>query len=141
MTGRERIVIAGGPRTGKTTLALELAAAHGITARHTDELVGTHDWSSASAEVATWFDAPGPWIVEGVAAARALRKWLASHPEGKPADLVRLLNKPREPLAKGQHAMAKGCATVWNEIAAELLVRGVRIAQGVRIETSPDPSW
>lgn len=120
-----RIVIAGGPRTGKTTRADALAKELGITARHTDDLIGTLDWSAASAEVATWFDAQGSWIVEGVAAARALRKWLASHPEGKPADEIYLLTEAFETLNPRQLGMAKGCATVWDEIVDDLIARGV----------------
>lgn len=122
-----RIIVAGGPRTGKTTLADRLAAGLGITARHTDDLIGTLDWSASSAEVATWFDADGPWVIEGVAAARAIRKWLAAHPEGTPANVVHLLTEPFEPLNTRQLGMAKGCETVWNEIAGELLARGVTV--------------
>jgi hypothetical protein len=140
-----RICIAGGPRTGKTTLAGRLiatdpvdfmSAARGATSpadlnpvRHTDNLMHL-GWSEASEAAALWFDEPGPWIVEGVAVPRALRKWLAAHPEGKPCDVVHWLEEPRDLRSKGQIAMGKGCETVWMEIHDALTERGVRIVVG-----------
>jgi hypothetical protein len=101
---------------------------------HTDDLIGKLDWSSASAQVATWFDAPGSWIIEGVAIPRALRKWLATHPScapnRTPCDEIRWLGTPRVPLTSGQAAMAKACETVWDEVRPELERRGVRIVGG-----------
>lgn len=118
----QRIVITGGPRTGKTTAATAL----GLPVRHTDDTKHM-EWSAASAEVATWFDAPGPWVIEGVSAPRALRKWLAAHAEGKPCDVVQRLTVARVALTPGQSTMAKGVETVWREIEPELRRRGVRI--------------
>ena len=118
-----RIVICGGPRTGKTTLAVHTAGdlfgcgVDGVRLRHTDDLIGTHDWSAASAEAMTWLDAPSPWIIEGVAMSRALRKWRDAHPgEPPPVDKVIRLTTPHVTLTKGQAAMAKGEETVWQEI-------------------------
>jgi GTPase SAR1 family protein len=112
-----RICITGGPRTGKTTLATQLCATEYDRVRHTDDLIGRHDWSAASAEVATWLDEPGPWIIEGVSVSRALRKWREGHPgDPPPVDRVIYLETPHEPLSKGQSAMAKGVATVHAEI-------------------------
>jgi adenylate kinase family enzyme len=119
-----RILIAGVPRSGKTTLANQLER----SARHTDDLIGARDWSAASAEVATWFDAPGPWVIEGVAVPRALRKWFASHATGAPADEIRWLGYPRLTLTSGQAAMAKACETVWREVLPELRRRGVTVS-------------
>ena len=118
-----RIVIAGGPRTGKTTLSKLVGAS---TVRHTDDL----GWSEASAEVSTWFDVDGSWIVEGVAVPRALRKWLAANPDGKPCDVAYWLEEPHERLTPGQASMAKGCAKVWGEILPELEARGVDVRNG-----------
>lgn len=130
-----RVVIAGGPKTGKTTLAHEMVGgdderdrgehAH-VTVRHTDDLIHM-GWSESSAAAALWLDEPGPWIIEGVAAPRALRKWLGSHPEGKPCDVVYWLDAQRVELTPGQAAMAKGCATVWLGIVDDLRARGVEI--------------
>jgi hypothetical protein len=121
-----RTVVAGGPRTGKTTRADELAAATGAPVRHTDDVQGL-DWSAASLEVSTWFGAPGPWVIEGVAAGRALRKWLAAHPTGMPADRVYWTPSPLVPRTPGQEAMAKGCETVFREILPLLRARGVEV--------------
>ncbi len=120
-----RIIIAGGPRTGKSTLAARLGAELGVAPRSTDSLIGTLDWSAASLEVSTWFDAAGPWVIEGVAAARALRKWLAAHPTGTPCDRIILLDTPHVELSKGQVGMMKGCRTVWAELVVVLEARGL----------------
>lgn len=112
-----RIVICGGPRTGKTTLARELEVITARDPRHTDDLVHL-GWSEASQAAALWLDEPGPWIIEGVAMSRALRKWRDAHPgEPPPVDKVIRLTTPHVELTKGQAAMAKGEETVWQEIA------------------------
>lgn len=122
-----RTVICGGPRTGKTTLAASLPG----PIKHTDDLILDHDWSAASEAASSWFDEPGPWLVEGVTAVRALRKWLAAHPgHDKPCDLVIWLYRQHELLTKGQATMAKGCLTVWREIEPELNKRLVRVQVG-----------
>ena len=121
-----KTLILGGPRTGKTTLAGELAA--GRPVYHTDQLVGTHEWSAASAVVAQWFDELGDeWVIEGVTAIRGLRKWLAAHPEGSPADEIIWLKQPRERLSHRQLTMMKGCITIMSEILPELEGRGIAI--------------
>lgn len=126
----ERIIVLGGPHCGKTTYALKLARERGLSApRHTDDLIGKHDWSGCSAEVARWFDLPGPWLIEGVACARALRKWLASHPRGKPCDVIVPMHKVVTQQTGPQAAMHSGCLKVWNEVQAALLARGVLLEQ------------
>lgn len=121
-----RILIAGGPRCGKTTLAEDLARAAGIQAEHSDDLIGVLDWSSASLEVSRWIDRTGPWIVEGVAVVRALRK-LLERSSGKPAEFVYWSLSPKAPTTKAQDAMGKGCATAWEPVREELQRRGVSI--------------
>jgi hypothetical protein len=134
-----RICITGGPRTGKTTLAAKLHGdqmtawgrsivdIEGPLLRHTDDLIGKGDWSAASAEVAErWLPDPGPWIIEGVAVSRALRKWRVAHPgERPPVDRVIYLSDPYERLTTGQAAMAKGVATVHDEIEPWLNEHGI----------------
>lgn len=135
-----RIAITGGPRTGKTTLADQLwngvAIAAGVAdpmqrgrgadlVRHTDDLMHL-GWSEASQAATLWLDEPGPWIVEGVAVSRALRKWHDQHPgERPPVDRVIYLREPHDALSKGQAAMAKGVASVHAEIEGWLRQHGV----------------
>jgi hypothetical protein len=139
----DRILIAGWPLTGKSTYAHALATRQAMGSWHSDsrelDRTAPHcgtmcrhvasglDWSDASAEVATWFGKPGPWIIEGVAVPRALRKWLQAHPTGRPCDVVRYLRVPFVPLNAGQSAMAKGCDKVWAEVVGELRPRGVLV--------------
>jgi hypothetical protein len=117
-----RLVIAGGPKAGKSTLAKKL----GGVVRSTDS-VRELGWSEASAEVAAWFDDEGDWTIEGVAAPRALRKWLSSHPKGRPCDRVLYISGAHEALSPGQAAMSAGVRTVWEEILPELKRRGVEV--------------
>lgn len=117
-----RILITGHPWTGKTEHARSLSPAF----RDTDSTIPL-GWSEGSAEVATWFNAPGPWVICGVAVPRALRKWMAAS-AGKPCDsVIVLVNEPFKRLDPGQLTMAKGHDKVWLEVAGELIRRGVRI--------------
>lgn len=119
-----RVVITGGPSAGKTTLADHL----GLPVRHTDELVDVLEWSAASEEVSRWMDAPGPWVIEGVTAVRALRKWLERHREGAPCDVLLVLLTPAAALDNNRQAgMYKSVETVLSEIRMELRRRGVLV--------------
>jgi adenylate kinase family enzyme len=127
LSSANRIVIAGPPRAGKTTLAGRLGfEARGV--RHTDDVMAL-GWSESSQAVTRWFDADGPWIVEGVATPRALRKWFARGLAGTPADLVVWLGRPLVSLDVHQESMAKGCRTVWDEIRPTLFRRGVTVRE------------
>jgi hypothetical protein len=121
-----RVLITGGPKTGKTTLAMLQGEVSGLQPMHTDDLISL-GWSEASAAVIPWISRPGPWIIEGVAVPRALRKWFAANPTGKPADKVIFLGKPWQELSPGQLAMTKGLVTVWKEVVGELVARGVEL--------------
>ena len=58
-----RILIAGGPKCGKTTFAATL----GLAVRHTDDLIGTMSWSDVSDHVASrWMMLPGEWWGKGI---------------------------------------------------------------------------
>jgi len=124
----ERVVVAGGPRTGKSTFAETLRKASGAQILHTDDLIHL-GWSEASQEAATWIvkRPPRPWILEGVAAARALRKVLGATDDLQPCDVVYVLDVPVVARTKGQVSMAKGCVKVFTEIEPELLARGVTV--------------
>lgn len=130
-----RIVICGGPRTGKTTLAdaecIAAARRGGSALWHTDDLIGEFSWSSASLYISEeWLTRPGPWIIEGVAVSRALRKWREAHPgDAPPVDKVIRLTTPHVALTRGQAAMAKGEETVWQEIADWLFAAGIPLVE------------
>lgn len=122
-----RICITGGPKTGKTTMANRMSLGATADIRHTDDLIASHDWSAASLEVSTWLDAPGPWIIEGVAVSRALRKWRDAHPgEPPPVDRVIYMEQTYVRLNDGQDRMAKGVETVHREVERWLVQHGVR---------------
>jgi len=125
-----RILIAGVPRAGKTTLAATLAVdSPGSRVMHTDDLIAVSDWSAASAQVALWMEGDD-FIIEGVAIPRALRKFYAKHPAWSPAGVVYWMPTPYETLTKGQAAMARGCETIWAEVVGELRRRGVVVRVG-----------
>lgn len=120
-----RTCVTGGPHSGKTTRARELAGESPI--HHADELVRELEWSARSEHVAAMLSAPGPWVLEGVVVVRALRKWLAAHADGKPCDRAILLTAAHQPLTDGQARLRKSVHTVWAEILPELVRRGVEV--------------
>jgi hypothetical protein len=88
---------------------------------------GNCEWATIPQYLFT-ADIAKPFTVhEGVAVPRALRKWLAANPTGKPADKVIFLGKPWQELSPGQLAMTKGLVTVWKEVVGELVARGVEL--------------
>ncbi len=123
-----RVIVAGIPRSGKSTIAKHLAESLSVPLRCTDDLISKRGWSAASLEVATWFDDDGPWVVEGVTALRALRKWLerTSAPE-PPADVFFWAFQPLKTLTPEQQTMAKGLFTVYREIESNLRQRRILI--------------
>jgi|SRR6266851_2772135 len=117
-----RLLIVGGPKTGKTTLAKQLGELHKCSVYATDDLK-EKPWSWASQEASFWFDRSGPWIIEGTMAVRALRKWLRRNETGLPFDNMEYLTMPYSELTQGQASMAKAVNTIMNEIALELIKR------------------
>jgi len=120
-----RLVILGGPRTGKTTLARTFGTL-GVPVVSTDIYDDGRSWSAQSEAVAALFNAPGEWVIEGVTTVRALRKWMRAH-AGKPCDKVIYLVTPYPPISKAQFTLLKGVAKVWVGVAPELKRRGVEI--------------
>jgi len=116
-----RIVICGWPCSGKSEKAKELGSKFGITPKATDSLVRTYEWSEASRVASHWFDEPGPWIIEGVAVPRALRKWHMRNPDADPPfDQIIVQPVPDErqrvDMKPGQITMGKGHDTVLREL-------------------------
>lgn len=110
----ERVIIIGGPGTGKTTYARQFA-----NVLSTDDLhkAGV-SWSDASAEIVAWMNQPGPWAIEGVAVVRAVRKWLKANP-GKPLPIDRVIVMKKQYIAElspGAAAMGKAHDTVLKQI-------------------------
>lgn len=129
-----RIVLVGGPRRGKSTLARQYRAQgiptfcgdprskvkdpeEGVTYLP-EELPYAGDQGAAAHVAGLWFIWQGPWLCEGHVMARALRRWLDAHPREMPADKIIVLSGPAKcETSKGQDAMHKGVMTVWEEIA------------------------
>ncbi len=120
-----RIVIVGGPRRGKSTLGAMLAERLGAPHRATDSLVEGREWSEVSDAAADWIREPGPQVVEGVAAVRALRKLLRSGE--RPGVIVVRLSTPLAELTPEQENQSKGHETIWAEVEPELRRRGVLV--------------
>lgn len=130
-----RILVSGGPRSGKTSLGKSLLAMcqEGTRLRSTDDLIGQLEWSEASQEVSRWMSEPGPWIIEGVAVERALRKWLAENGTTLPFDLWIVLLDPIVPLTARQAAMGKACETIRTGVLSEVNVRLRRLSPAPKV--------
>lgn len=129
-----RIVIVGGPRRGKSTIARQLRDSN-IPTYCTDPQSLVKDveenvtylpeglsWSDSSQWVAdNWLTKPGPWCVEGIAAVRALRK-LVSKPDYFDVNVtgieVIVLESahPDAEVSSKQESTAKAVMTMWSEI-------------------------
>lgn len=115
-------LIAGGPKTGKTTAA-------GASAVHTDDM-GTNreDFSKRVQALAKQL----PWArgtIEGVIVPHALREALKD-PHQRFDDVeVEFLKAPKAPTTIGQQTMAKGIHTVWDAIKLDLAFRGARVSE------------
>lgn len=123
----KRILIAGGPRTGKSFAADYLSNTLGLDVQHTDDLIRRVARDRMQDVVADWITEPGPWCIEGVTIIRALRKWLARNPDGSPADILFYGATARVMQNDGQRTMHKGIDTVWRQICADVIARGVRV--------------
>lgn len=123
-----RILVTGGSRCGKSTFAKTLdMPVRNVTSSDEFKSLG---WSEASEHISTLFDEPGPWLMEGVALARGLRKWLLRHKHDaslKPCDKIYRFTVPKCPTLTGQESMNKGEAKVWSEIEPFLRHLGVEI--------------
>ena len=124
MAGAPRVIVCGGPRCGKTAVAARASERYRRPLLFGDALIGLLPWSEASLEVSRWFDIDGEWIIEGVVCVRALRKWLAGNPGVPlPAQVLRLTVGVHD-RSDAQTGMAKGEASVWQEIEPALLRMG-----------------
>jgi hypothetical protein len=120
-----RTLITGPVGSGKSTLAASIATETGLPlflctdtpsqavrrvegALYAPENL-SKDWSALSQWVGdNWIPKPGPWIIEGVAVPRALRKWHEAHPESPiPCERFIVLRGARLDLNPRQRAMSQ----------------------------------
>ncbi len=130
----QRIVIVGGPRCGKSTLARELRAQgiptycgdpKSMVKEPEDGVIYLREglgMGSASSQwvIDHWLPMPGPWVLEGHVMARVLRKWSdGRHWTHMPCDKVIVFRKQHKHAVTltGQITQHKGVITVWDEIA------------------------
>jgi hypothetical protein len=116
---KRKILVIGGPRCGKTTKALKLCRELHIPIDHFDKYISTYEWSELSEKISDWLDEPGPWIKEGVAGVRGLRKWLRKN-KGLPDFEIHILNEPKVNLTPGQARMHKNHSTILQECLDEI---------------------
>lgn len=137
MKQNERVIIVGGPRRGKSTLAREIAGPYPSAIYCGDPLSKVKepqngvaylpegipisgDDGAAQWVADNWFTLPGPWVCEGWVMARALRRWATGigRTARYPADRIIVLDQPAwVEASKGQEAMHKAVMTVWHGIA------------------------
>jgi hypothetical protein len=138
-----KICITGGPRTGKTSyvaLHPELVP-DGCPVFHTDDQACTSPtWSGAAEIVALWMLRPGPWVIEGVTVAAALRKFLASS-SAAPCDRVIVLRGAFSELSPSQAALGREVDEVMAAITQELRARGVRVDVEVAMMSNGSARW
>lgn len=128
-----RIILVGGPRCGKSTLARKLRKQYNIPTFCTDPLSLVKDledgvtylpegmeWSESSKFVLDrWMSKEGPWCIDGIASVRAIRKAIT---EGKKDILegvyiLPVLKQYQDAVTKkGQISLLKGVEKVWYEI-------------------------
>lgn len=99
-----RVAIVGGPRVGKTTLALKVRDRPVIASDDIKHL----EWSEQPARMIHLVGARPSFVVEGVQVARALRR-------GLEVDAVVVLTVPRVKRRPGQKAMAKAVLTILHD--------------------------
>lgn len=145
-----RIVIIGGPRRGKSTLARKLRTEEAIPTFCGDPLSTVKDpepdvtylpegltWSEGSEYIArNWLTVEGPWVCEGVSMVRALRKALELEIPISDLEIIRL-TEPVCDEKPGQARMAKAVETIWREV--EAMIKGEKQADKLPeiISTSP----
>lgn len=128
MTNRTLTLIAGGPKTGKTSAADLMGPTEAV--RHADELHPRLNWHEQSAHVASLIAGKAQGVIEGTVVPRALRKAMDRDPNMRLDHVtVRYHSTPVAERNAGQVAMGKAVQTVWNQIKPELLRRGAQIEE------------
>lgn len=123
---KRKILIIGGPRSGKTTLANKLRDSLHLPVVHFDSHIKDYEWSELSEKISEWLDDEGPWIKEGVSGVRGLRKWLRKNPEKLPDFEIHIMNEPKVEMTPGQARMHKAHSKILQECMDEIKSRKER---------------
>ena len=123
--GQIKICITGGPRTGKTTLADQLAEAMKLRAWHTDDHKD-QPWEDQALSAADYIEEGKARIIEGVSVARGLRALLRRE-ERRWCDVLYVMQGFKVPATPAQVSLAKGCITVLQPVARTLLRCGTEV--------------
>jgi hypothetical protein len=136
-----RVAVIGGPRTGKTTYATQLAKELGVylasTGKRTlDPLLSTDNfmtvgWDNVPARVIAALEDKEDFVLEGTQAARVLRRWYGLDLDGPRLDRVVYFDRPWVQRNGGQEAMAKGVATVFRDVEPYLRELGVPLIRAI----------
>jgi adenylate kinase family enzyme len=124
-----RLIIIGGPKTGKTTLAR--AATGDTPAYHTDDLIPGRSWADQGDAAFMMLcranlDDPDGFVYEGVLAVRALSRWLKSRTDS-PCDQLLVLTVPRVSQTPEQQRLGKAIMTQFQPLIPGLRALGVEI--------------
>jgi hypothetical protein len=132
MADASRILIAGGPRTGKSALASKFCKQFGGTLLRTERLLSqSFTWAELAMAAQVWLHRPGPWVMEGLTVPRVIRRWYRENDAPIPCDEIYWLGiVPNMALEDGQVPVAKAVRTVWLECVPRLLDDGVAIYNG-----------
>jgi hypothetical protein len=142
-----RIVVIGGPRTGKTTYATKLAKQLGVhlasTGKRTeqpeglasvknygkvstDDYVNRYSYADLPSKVIADLRGMEDFVLEGTQAARVLRRWLREAPnEPRVEKTLVFMGKPWVKRTPKQEATAKGVRTTWRELEPMLRRHGI----------------
>lgn len=125
-----KIIIAGGPRCGKSTLARTLGCPH-VWA--TDWLLDTFferyapgTMHKLADEIVHWMARPGPWVIEGCPTILAIREWLHLTRQ-KPCDKLIWLDTPYEELNPARRQLLRMCDATFQDTHEWLHRLGVKI--------------
>jgi uncharacterized protein len=123
LTEHARIAIAGGPRTGKTTLSESVTDR---TVVHTDDY-SEREWSEQPQAIIEAC-AADRFVVEGVQVSRALRR-------GLEVDAVIYLDDPQVEQTKRQQAMSKAASRIFSQWRAKN--RTIPVESPDRVQSMP----